>query len=229
MATETLERLATGLQKDRMEALHDGIYAVAMTLLVLNLHVPHGVTSFADFLRQLNGQLPEFGAGAIAFSIAGLMWLNHYHRSSMVVRADFTHLALNIAAAGMIVLVPFSTSVLAEYWVHPWGIAFFSWNICLAVVLYAIAATHYVRHLIPKQVDQDFLRWNVAFMWFFAVVTGIIVPGLAFVSPLAAVLTIPVLAIFDIVAMSRRQQRFHAAYRIAKAHADEDLQAPPVR
>lgn len=217
-----LREIATGLTKDRMEALHDGIYAVAMTLLVLDLHVPHGVTSFADFLRQLNGELPQFGAGAIAFSVVGLMWLNHYYRNSMVVRADFMHLALNIAAAGVIVLVPFSTSALAEYWIHPWGIAFFSWNICLAVILYATSAVHYVRFLIPKQVDQNFLRWNLAFMWFFAVVSGLIAPGLALVSPLAAVLTIPVFAVFNIVAMSRMQQRFHTASRIAIAHAADD-------
>jgi TMEM175 potassium channel family protein len=220
MSSEPRTTIVTGLRKDRMEALHDGIYAVAMTLLVLDLNVPQGATSFGEFLQQLHGELPRFGAGAIAFSIAGLMWLNHYHRSAMVVRADFTHLALNIAAAGMIVLVPFSTSTLAEYWIHPWGIAFFSWNISLAVILYALAATHYVRALVPKQVDQDFLRWNVIFMWFFAVVTGIIVPGLAFISPLAAVLSIPVFALFDIISMSRMQPRFHAAHRIAQAHMD---------
>src|SRR5271165_6155020 len=114
--------IAVGLKKDRVEGLHDAIYAVSMTLLVLDLHVPQGVTSFSDFLRQLNTQLPEFYAGAIAFSVVGLVWLNNYYRNSMVMRVDLTHITLDIAAAGMIVLVPFSTRALAEYWVHPWGI-----------------------------------------------------------------------------------------------------------
>ena len=69
MDNEPRESLVTGLKKDRMEALHDGIYAVAKTLLVFDLHVPHGITSFADFLRQLNVELPQFGAGTIAFSV----------------------------------------------------------------------------------------------------------------------------------------------------------------
>lgn len=228
MDSELRATIVTGLAKDRMEALHDGIYAVAMTLLVLDLHVPHGVTSFADFVRQLNAELPQFGAGAIAFSIVALMWLNHYHRRAMVVHADFMDLALNVAAAGMVVLVPFSASVLAEYWIHPWGIAVLSWNICLAVVLYAISATHYVRFLIPKQVDQDFLRWNVRFMWFFALVAGLIVPGLAFINPLAAVVSIPVFGAFNIVAMNRIQHRFHAAHRIAKSHAESDMRSSAV-
>lgn len=225
MDEQALPRIATGLKKDRMEALHDGIYAVAMTLLVLDLHVPLGATSFAGFVSQLHAELPEFGAGAIAFSIVGMMWLNHYYRNSMVVRVDFTHLALNIAAAGMIVLVPFSTRALAEYWVYPWGIALFSWNICAAILLYVTAAQHYVRYLIPKEVDQSFLRLNVAFMWFFAVVSGIVVPALAFLSPLAAALTIPALAVFNLVAMNRMQPRFIAAHLVALAHTEDDLRS----
>jgi len=228
MDSEPRESLITGLRKDRMEALHDGIYAVAMTLLVLDLHVPHDVTSFADFLRQLNVELPQFGAGTIAFLIVGMMWLIHYYRNSMVVRADFMHLALNIAAAGVIVLVPFSTSILAEYWVHPWGIAFFSWNICLAIVLYAIGARHYVRFLIPKQVDQKFLRWNLAFMSFFALMSGIIVPALSLISPVAAVLVIPIFALFNLLTMNRMQSRFIEGHLIAKAHAEDDVRVAAV-
>jgi uncharacterized membrane protein len=223
MESQMRESVTTGLKKDRMEALHDSIYAVAMTLLVLDLHVPHGATSLGDFARQLNGELPQFGASAIAFSVAALMWLNNYYRSSMIVRVDFTHLALSMAAAGMVVLIPFSTRALAEYWAQPWGIALFSWNIFFAVVLYATAALHYVRYLIPKQVDQRFLRMNVAFMWLFALVSGVIVPALAFISPLAAVLSIPIFAGFNLVAMFRMQPRFIAAHMIALAHAEDDV------
>jgi uncharacterized membrane protein len=143
--------VATGLRKDRIEALHDGIYAVAMTLLVLDVHVPHGATTFADFVAQLHGELAQFGAAAIAFSVVGLMWLNNYYRSSMIVRVDFVHLALTLAAAGMIVLVPFSTRALAEYWVYPWGIALFSWNIFIAIMLYVTAAHHYIKFLIRSK------------------------------------------------------------------------------
>jgi uncharacterized membrane protein len=225
MDEQALPRIATGLKKDRMEALHDGIYAVAMTLLVLDLHVPLGATSFAGFVHQLRAELPEFGAGVIAFSIVGMMWINHYYRHSMVVRVDFTHLALTIAAAGTIVLVPFSTRALAEYWTYPWGIAIFSWNICAAVLLYVAAAQHYVRYLIPKEVDQRFLRLNIVFMWFFVLMSGVVVPGLAFVSPLAAALIIPALVVFNLVAMNRMQPRFIAAHLIALAHAEDDLRS----
>jgi len=215
--------VASGLKKDRADALHDAIYAVAMTLLFLNLTVPHGVTSFADFLAQLRSELPEFYAGGLAFVVAGLMWLNNYYRSSLVVRVDLTHIALTIAAAGLVGLFPFTTRALAEYWVTPWGITIWAWNYTVAVALYGLCAVHDVRHLIPKQVDRRFLRFTLAFLWIFAFTPGIIVPALALVSPLAAVLLIPGFCVFNFVYIARLEPRFIEAHRVALAHADDDL------
>lgn len=209
-----------------MEALHDAIYAVAMTLLVLDLHVPTGATSFASFLAQLHAELPQFGASAIAFTVVGLMWLNNYYRSSMVVRVDFMHIALNLAAAGTIVLVPFSTRALAEYWEYPWGVAIFSWNIFFAVICYAVAATHYVRYLIPKQVDQRFLRRNLIFMWSYVPLSGVVVPAIAFANPLAAVVAIAIGAVLNVITLVRMQPGFIAAHQIALAHAEDDRRIP---
>ena len=135
---------------------------MALTLLILDVHVPHGASTFGQFLRLLN--VPQVVSAAIAFSVAGLIWLNNHYGSSLFVRVDLTHLVLMLAAAGAIVFVPFSTRALADYWVHPWGIALFCWNICLAIVFYMIAAHHYVRFLVPKQVDQGFLRQRLIFM-----------------------------------------------------------------
>jgi uncharacterized membrane protein len=219
-----VQNIAVGLKKDRVEALHDAIYAVAMTLLVLNLHVPEGVTSFGDFVRQLHAQLPQFLAGAIAFSVVGLIWLNNYYRNAMVMRVDLTHITLDIAAAGMIVLVPFSTRALEEYWVHPWGIAIFSWNVCAAILLYIAETVHDIRHLIPEQVDQKFLRLNLTLLWLYAFLTGVFVPALALLSPLAAVIMIPVVTLVNLYSRARLQPGFVQAHMVALAH-EEDVRA----
>jgi uncharacterized membrane protein len=219
-----IDDIAAGLKKDRVEAMHDAIYAVAMTLLVLNLHVPQGATSFGDFFRLLHAQLPEFYAGGIAFALLGMMWLNNYYRNAMVMRVDFTHTALDIAAAGMVVLVPFSTRALAEYWVYPWGITIFSWNLCVAILLYATAALHDARYLIPKQVDQKFLRLNLAYMWAFAFVSGLLVPAISLFSPLASVITIAALSAVNLYTRVRWQPRFVKAHLVALAH-ENDMQA----
>ncbi len=194
-----------------------------MTLLVLNIHVPEGATSFGDLLRLLHAQLPEFVA-AIAFSVVGLIWLNNYYRNAMVMRVDLTHITLSIASAGMIVLVPFSTRAMAEYWVHPWGITIFSWNICAALLIYIAEAAHDIRYLIPKQVDQQFLRLNLALLWLYAFLTGVFVPALSLASPLAAMLMIPVVTVINLYSRARLQPRFLKAHEVALAH-EEALRA----
>lgn len=219
----TEEYIPTGLRKERIEGLHDGIYAVALTLLVLDVHVPHAASTFGQFVRLLNGEFPEIASAAMAFSIVGLMWLNNFYGSSLFVRVDLTHLVLMLAAAGAIVFVPFSTRALAEYWVHPWGIALFSWNLCLAVVFYAIAAHHYVRFLVPKQVDRKFLHQRLVFMWVFAILTGIFVPLLALVNPTAALVSIPIVMLGNIVSTLRMQPSFIGANRVVALHAEDDL------
>ena len=215
--------VAVGLRKGRIEALHDGIYAVAMTLLVLDLYVPQGAQTFAAFMRQLRAEGPQFAAAAVAFSVVGLMWINNYYRNSMVVRVDFTHIALSLAASGASVLVPFSTRILAEYWFYPWGITIFSWNIAFAVLLYVASAHHYIRHLIPRQVDAAFLRRNLLFMWFFAIVSAVVVPALALLSTLAAVVSIALFAALNVVSMLRMQPKFIEAHRVAVVHEEDDL------
>jgi hypothetical protein len=60
-------------------------------------------------------------------------------------------------------------------------------------------------------------------MWLFALVSGVVVPALAFVSTLAAVICIPIMATVNIAAMIRMQPRFVAAHRVALLHAEDDL------
>lgn len=223
--TSTLsdEYIPTGLRKERIEALHDGIYAVALTILILDVHVPHGASTFGQFVRLLNGQLPQLASAAIAFSVVGLMWLNNYCRSSLLVRVDIPHLVLTLAAAGTIVFIPFSTRALAEYWMHSWGIVLFSWNICLAILFYMAATQHYFRYLVPKHVDQRFLRENLVMIWAFAAISGIVVPVLAIFSTTVALVSIPIIMTVNLISMFRMQPQFIAAYRVAALHAEDDL------
>lgn len=219
------EYTPTGLRKERIQGLHDGIYAVALTLLVLDVHVPHGASTYGEFARLLNAQLPQIVSAAMAFCVVGLMWLNNYYRSSLIVRVDLTHAMLTLAAAGTIVFIPFSTRALAEYWEYPWGIALFSWNLCLAILLYMLAAYHYARFLVPNQVDRTFLRWNIIYSWVFAAITGIVVPAVAFVNTTAALVCIPMVMVSSIVSLFRMQPQFITAHRIAALHDEDDLRS----
>lgn len=101
----------------RLEAFCDGVFAFAITLLVIDLKVPTHAMIGADggLLAALAGQWPAFLAYVISFATIGIMWVNHHAMFHYIVRADRAMLLLHIAFLLLIAFVPFTTAVLAEY------------------------------------------------------------------------------------------------------------------
>jgi uncharacterized membrane protein len=98
----------------RIEAFSDGVFAIAITLLIIEVHVPH--RSHAETLgHELLRIWPSYAGYATSFLTIGVMWINHHHLFSYVVRSDRTLLFLNTLLLMMIAFVPFPTAVLAEF------------------------------------------------------------------------------------------------------------------
>jgi uncharacterized membrane protein len=98
----------------RLEALSDGVLAIAVTLLVLDLHVPipHGTV---DLAHELGREWPNFAAYAISFATIGIIWINHHAMIRRLQTVDHTILVLNLAVLLSIGLLPFSTALMAAY------------------------------------------------------------------------------------------------------------------
>lgn len=104
----------------RLEAFSDGVFAIAVTLLVLNLHVPalselkdNGqVISLATALLK---QWPSYVAYIISFAFILIMWVNHHRMLKYIARADHGLLLFNGVLLFLVTLVPFPTSLLATY------------------------------------------------------------------------------------------------------------------
>jgi uncharacterized membrane protein len=100
----------------RLETFSDGIFAIAATLLVLDLHVPLGVRNGRLLHELFTGhQLAEYAAYAVSFLIIGITWLNHHSVFRQVERVDRTVTLLNLLLLATIAILPFPTQVLAEY------------------------------------------------------------------------------------------------------------------
>ena len=100
----------------RIEALTDGIYAIAMTLLVLNLALPEVGTDQAVQLHDaLFGQAHKFFNYALSFILLAIFWIIHHDQFHFIKRTDRIHLWLNIFCLMFVVLVPFSTSLTGDY------------------------------------------------------------------------------------------------------------------
>ncbi len=98
---------------ERIEAFSDGVFAIAITLLVLGVHVPHAADG------QLGGALlrawPSLISYVVAFAVIGLMWTSHHTMFSYIVRVDRWLVLLNLGHLMCVAFVPFPTSLLAEY------------------------------------------------------------------------------------------------------------------
>lgn len=106
-----------GLSKNRIEALTDGIYAVAMTLLVIDLKVPdpHRIASHEQLLDALIDLLPKALSWIISFFVLAIFWLAHHRLFQVVRHVDNALLWRNIMQLGLVSLLPFSASLLGEY------------------------------------------------------------------------------------------------------------------
>jgi uncharacterized membrane protein len=97
----------------RVVAFTDGVFAIAITLLVLNLELPD--VSDERLAHELGKQWPELLAYFLSFAVVGRFWLIHHRVFATVGSFDSRLMSLNLAYLAFVVLVPFTTEILGEY------------------------------------------------------------------------------------------------------------------
>ena len=112
---ETFAEKETG----RIEAFSDGVFAIAITLLVLDIKVPRELPESTRLLDALLAQWPVYFAFVTSFAIIGIMWINHHRLFNLIKRSDQMLLVLNGLLLLGITFVPFPTALVAEYIGHP--------------------------------------------------------------------------------------------------------------
>ena len=99
------------MDTDRLEAFSDGVFAIAITLLVLGIGVPVSATPLGPALLQL---WPSYLAYAVSFVVIGAIWINHHAMFRHIVQANDALLLLNLLALMFVAFLPFPTAVLAQ-------------------------------------------------------------------------------------------------------------------
>ena len=102
-----------GLQTGRLEALSDGVFAIAITLLVLDIAVPAHASK--DLLGAVTHQWPSYLAYAVSFSTIGALWLGHNAITEYLDRADAAFVRLNLLLLLLVAFLPFPTRLFADY------------------------------------------------------------------------------------------------------------------
>jgi len=133
------------MTKGRLESFSDGVIAILITIMVLELKVPHG----ADF-EALETLLPVFLTYVLSFVFLGIYWSNHHHMLHMMERVNGGILWANLHLLFWLSLIPFVTGWMGENHFASFPTAVYGTVLLLAAIAYTILQTVIVRHQGPK-------------------------------------------------------------------------------
>ena len=188
--------------KNRLEAFSDGVLAIIITIMVLELRVPHEV----DF-AALKPVLPVFSSYVLSFVYLGIYWNNHHHMLHTVRHVTGAILWANLHLLFWLSLVPFVTAWMGENHFAALPTAVYGVVLLLAAMSYWILQRCIIRaqgpgSLLQRAVQGDW-KGNVSPLLY---VVGI---GLSFVSPLAAGLVYALVAVIWLVPDRRIERVLH--------------------
>lgn len=185
-----------GFSKNRIEALTDGIFAIAMTLLVLGIEVPQ-LLPLIPLHRLMESLLPDIIHYVISFLALAVIWVLHHQQFHYIRLIDHTLLWLNIVWLMMVCLVPFSTSLADTYTGIEYANIPFAVNLLLISLLIFAQWQHAIknRHLITPELTYEttILERNRNVVILIITFLGSILSFISIVEGIIVYLLIPVL------------------------------------
>ena len=167
----------------RTVALSDGVFAIALTILVVTIGVPHlSSARQGELPRELLAVLPQVGSYALSFAVIARLWRRHHHFFADLARVDGRLAGLNLFYLALIAFIPFPTAVLGEYGTQPIAAAVYGATIAVVAAVSGVMRGHALRAglLAPEVARPQARRWLSIATLFAASVP------LAFISPYAA-------------------------------------------
>lgn len=189
---------------DRVEAFSDGVYAIAITLLILEVRLQGEPESDAALGRALVEAWPTFLAYLTSFVMIGVMWINHHRIFALIGRTDATLLVLNLLLLLGTSFIPFPTALFAEHLGHGGERAaalLLGGTFLFVAVAYNVLwryASH-DRRLIAEEVPDDVAEAQTQ-QYRFGPLIYLVLMGVGWLSPLAYLLVTFALAVYFAVA-----------------------------
>ncbi len=173
------------MSTSRLEAFSDGVIAVAITLLVLNIDLPD-LRAGQSLAGGLIGQWPVYVAYAVSFLTIGIIWINHHVMIARLREADRTILFLNLLLLMSIALLPFATRLMAAYLRHSHGqhlaTGIYSGSFLLMALCFAtlnrhilLAKAHMLQRELPIEQRRQILYRSIAGVVPYAIATALAV------------------------------------------------------
>jgi len=159
------------MKKARLEAFSDGVLAIIITIMVLELKVPHG--NDWNALRPL---LPIFLSYILSFIYVGIYWNNHHHMFHTVKQVDGGILWSNLHLLFWLSLTPFVTGWMGENHFAPLPVALYGFDLLMAAIAYfilqnRILKTHGKDSILAKAIGKDLKGKTSPFLYLLAILS----------------------------------------------------------
>jgi uncharacterized membrane protein len=182
---------SSSLSKTRFESFSDGVFAIAITLLILEVRIPEKTPDPATNVQQLHALIsiwPQYLVYAASFATIGIMWLNHHALFNNVRRITHGMALANLLLLALVSFLPFTTEVLGRFGLSP-----------IAVVYYGITmvAISLAYNLVLRQVYAAHGRTRPIALWSIVGLSAYPIAAIAgYFAPLLGIIIIALLAVF---------------------------------
>jgi len=150
-----------GIGTSRVEAFSDGVLAIIITLLVLEIKIPelHDPTSLEEALRALFHLMPRFIGFLLSFAFVAVFWINHHRFFTLVPRVDWALLWLNNLLLLFLCFIPFPTGFIGENPRNPIALILFAFAFMSAGIVFNCMWRYAHRNgLVSEQVPDELIH-----------------------------------------------------------------------
>ncbi len=194
----------------RLETFCDGVFAIAITLLIIDIRTPpHEAVGQGGLAAALLHEWPSYAAYLLSFAVIGIMWANHHNIFRYIARANHVFLMLNVLLMLCTAFLPYPTAVLAAYLPVPsertTAALFYGATLTATAVVYNVVwryAAH-GRRLLKAEADQRLVD-AVTREYSFGPVTYAVATALALLSVAASLAVHAALALLYVVPTKAR-------------------------
>jgi uncharacterized membrane protein len=151
---------------ERIKFFSDAVFAIAITLLILNIALP-AATSDSNLAHRLGTIWPEYVAFAFTFLLIGLRWLTHLIQFRYIRRYDYPLLGLNLGLLSAVAFLPFASRVLADYPNSRAASVLYAGSMTVAGLISTLLWWHacWVGHLVDSPELDEYTRRNLLVRW----------------------------------------------------------------
>lgn len=155
--------------KGRIETFSDGIFAIIVTLLVLEIKVPHlkDPQSLAELSRELIVLLPKFAGWVISFATVCVIWVNHHRLLRIIKSVSHGVFWWNAFLLLWCSFIPFPTAVLGDYYDNPLAVSFYGIVMSFMGAAFVFLRLHVILNPDLLEGDADVRAFKIGTIWTF--------------------------------------------------------------